>query len=172
MYQNIYRIKRSFVIPFFIDAFLLFLLLSISVFMKGPRIEKIVLAGILIPALYVVVESLYRVVKTGDRGIMIRKLLRRKELRWEEITHVGALIVRKKVYLLLTTVKGFYILSNAYEKYSALVGDIVRHLDKEKVEEEVMKHIEHPVMHSSDVIMTYFTAFILIVIIAIKLFTS
>ena len=159
-------------IPFSIDVFLLFLLLSISIVMKGPRIEKIVLAAILVPALYVFVESLYRVVKTGDEGILIRKLFRRRELGWRDVTHVGILIVRKKVYLLLTTIKGFYILSNAYEKYSALVGDIVNHLDKEKMEEEVIKHVEHPVMNNQDVVMTYFTAIVLIAIIAIKLCAS
>jgi hypothetical protein len=170
MYQNIYRIKRSFVIPFSIDVFLLFLLLLLSLFLKGSSLEKNVLIIIFIPVLYVYIETLYRKVQTGDQGIIIRKVLRKKELPWENITHVGALILRKKVYLLLTTVKGFYILSNAYEKYSSLIDDIIIHIDKEKVEEEVRKQLEHPVKNISDIVMAWFTALVLLGIIAMKLF--
>jgi len=170
MYQNIYRIKRSFVIPFSIDVFLFLLLLLLSLFLKGSALEKNVLIFIFIPVLYVYIETLYRKVQTGDQGIMIRKVFRKKKLSWENITHVGALILRKKAYLLLTTVKGFYILSNAYEKYSSLIGDIIIHIDKEKVEEEVRRQHEHPVKNISDIVMTWFTALVLLGIISAKLF--
>ncbi len=169
MYPNEYRIRRSFVIPLSIDAFLLFSLLLMSFFLKVSHLERIILTVIFIPVLYVVFESLYRMVKTGDQGIVIRKLFRKKDLRWEDITHIGVMILRKKVYLLLTTVKGFYILSNAYEKFSALVRDIVDHLDKEKVEEEAGKLIEHPVKNRSDIVMAWFTAIVLVGIIATRL---
>jgi len=172
MYQNIYRIKRSFVIPLSIDVFLLFLLLLLSLFLKGSPVEKNVLIIIFIPVLYVYIESLYRKVHSEDQGIMIRKVWRKKELRWEDITHVGALVLRKRSYLLLTTVKGFHILSNAYEKYSSLIGDIIMHLDKEKVEEEVRRQHEHPVKNISDIVMAWFTALVLMGIIATKLFIS
>jgi hypothetical protein len=172
MYQNIYRIRRSFLIPFSIDVFLLFFLLLLSLFLKGSYLERTVLIVIFVSVLYVYIESLYRKVQTGDQGIMIRKVLREKELRWEDVTHVGALILRKKSYLLLTTIRGFYILSNAYEKYSTLLGDIISHVDKEKVEEEVRKQHEHPVKNISDIVMTWFTALVLLGIITIKLFIS
>lgn len=157
--------------PFSIDFFLLLFLLTLSFYQGGSHLEKIALTVIYIPVLCVFFESLSRKVLTGDRGIIIRKFLRNKELRWEDITHVGALILRKRVYLLLTTVKGFYILSNAYEKFSTLVRDIADHMDKEKVEEEVRKQIENPVKNISDIIMTWFTALVLIGIITVKLFS-
>ncbi|HET6460718.1 MAG TPA: hypothetical protein VFG29_08030 [Syntrophales bacterium] len=134
--------------------------------------ERILLTVIFIPVLYVLFESSFRMVQTGDHGIMIRKLMRKKELRWEDITHIGALILRKRVYLLLTTVKGFYILSNAYEKFSTLVGDLVGRMDNEKVDEEVKRQMEHPARNLSDIVMTWFTAMVLAGIIIIKLFAS
>ncbi|HYA14810.1 MAG TPA: hypothetical protein VEF33_10775 [Syntrophales bacterium] len=140
--------------------------------MGGSHLEKIALAVIFIPVLCVFFESLSRKVLTGDQGIMIRKFLRNKELRWEDITHAGALILRKRVYLLLTTVKGFYIISNAYERFSTLVRDVIDRMDKEKVEEEVRVQIEHPVKNISDIVMTWVTALVLIGIITIKLFSS
>lgn len=173
MYQNIYKIRRSFLVSFSIDFFLLLFLLMLSFYQGGSsHLEKIALAVIFIPVFGVFFESLSRKVLTGEQGIMIRKFLRNKELRWEDITHVGALILRKRVYLLLTTVKGFYIISNAYEKFSTLVREVADHMDKEKVEEEVRKQIEHPVKNISDIVMTWFTALILIGIIAVKLFSS
>jgi hypothetical protein len=172
MYQNVYRIRRSFLIPFFLDFILLFFLLLLSYFMGGSKLERILLTSIFIPVLYVLFESSSRMVQTGDQGIMIRKFMRKKEFRWEDITHIGALILRNRVYLLLTTVKGFYILSNAYEKFSTLVTDLTSHMDGEKVEEEVKKQMEHPAKNMSDIIMTWFTAMVLAGIIVIKLFAS
>jgi hypothetical protein len=172
MYQNVYRIRRSFLVPFFVDFILLFFLLLLSYLEGGSNLERILLTAIFIPVLYVLLESSFRIVQTGDQGIMIRKFMRKKELRWEDITHIGALILRKRVYLLLTTVKGFYILSNAYEKFSALVSDLVSHMDNEKVEEEVKRQMEHPAKNVSDIIMTWFTAMFLAGIIIIKLFAS
>ena len=172
MYQNVYRIRRSFLFPFFVDFILLFFLVLLSYFLGGSNLERILLTAIFIPVLYVLFESSFRMVQTGDQGIMIRKFMRKKELRWEDITHIGALILRKRIYLLLTTVKGFYILSNAYEKFSALVSDLVGHMDNEKVEEEVKRQMEHPAKNMSDIIMTWFTAMVLAGIIIIKLFAS
>jgi hypothetical protein len=172
MYQNVYRIRRSFLVPFFVDFILLFFLLLLSYLQGGSNLERILLTAIFIPVLYVLFESSLRIIQTGDQGIMIRKFMRKKELRWEDITHIGALILRKRVYLLLTTVKGFYILSNAYEKFYALVSDLVSHMDNEKVEEEVKRQMEHPAKNVSDIIMTWFTAMFLAGIIIIKLFAS
>jgi len=172
MYQNVYRIRRSFLFPFFVDFILLFFLVLLSYFLGGSNLERILLTAIFIPVLYVLFESSFRMVQTGDQGIMIRKFMRKKELRWEDITHIGALILRKRIYLLLTTVKGFYILSNAYEKFSTLVSDLVGHMDNEKVEEEVKRQMEHPAKNMSDIIMTWFTAMVLAGIIIIKLFAS
>jgi hypothetical protein len=172
MYQNVYRIRRAFLFPFFVDFILLFFLLLLSYFLGGSKLERILLTAIFIPVLYVLFESTFRMIQTGDQGIMIRKFMRKKELRWEDITHIGALILRKRVYILLTTVKGFYILSNAYERFSHLIGELAAHMDNEKVEEEVKRQIEHPARNMSDIIMTWFTAMVLAGIIIIKLFTS
>jgi hypothetical protein len=172
MYQNVYRIRRSFLFPFFVDFILLFFLLLLSYFLGGSKLERILLTAIFIPVLYVLFESSFRMVQTGDHGIMIRKFMRKKEFRWADITHIGALILRKRVYLLLTTVKGFYILSNAYEKFSTLVSDLVGRMDSEKVEEEVRRQIEHPAKNMSDIIMTWFTAVVLAGIIITRLLTS
>jgi hypothetical protein len=158
------------VISLSLVVFLFLVLLLITLLLKGAPLEKKIFILIFIPVLYAYVESLYRKVSTGEQGIMIRKVFRKKELRWEDITHVGALVLRKRSYLLLTTTKGFYILSNAYENYSSLIGDIIIRLDNEKVEEEVRKQHELPAKNISDIVMIWFTIVVLLGIIATKLF--
>jgi hypothetical protein len=172
MYRNVYSIRRSFIVPYSIVVFLFVVLLLLSLFWKGYHLERVLLGVLIVPVLYVFLESIFRKVQTGDQGMIIVKLLRKKELLWPDITHIGAVILRKKVYLLLTTLKGFYILSYAYENFPSLVRDIVEHVDAEKIEEDVRKQVDHPVKNISDIIMTWLTVIILLGIISMKLFAS
>lgn len=137
MPQRSYAIKKAFLIPLGVDAFLLLGLLLISLLLKGDATEKLVFTIFFVPTVVLFLESLYRRVVVTGGGITIRKLGRARTVAWEEITHVGSLTIHKKVYVLLTTVKGFFIVSNAYERFSALVEEIVTHVEGEKVEEEV-----------------------------------
>jgi hypothetical protein len=172
MYQKIYRIKKAFLVAFSTDVFLLFLLLLLSIFITGSAIERVVLTLIFITVLLIFLESMSRKVLTGDQGILIRKFLREKELLWSDITQVGMVVLRKRVYLLLTTVKGFHILTNAYSEFPSLLREIVDHVEKEKVDEEVRSQIEHPIKKISYIILMWFAAAVLIAIIAFKLINS
>jgi hypothetical protein len=104
-----------------------------------------------------------------DQGIVIRKLFRTKEIHRDNITHVGCVILRKKAYLLLTTTKGFIILSSAYENFSALLRSIVGQVDPEKVEEEVRALAESPVKNRADVISLWFAVAVIFGFIILKL---
>jgi hypothetical protein len=137
MPQRFYSIRKAFLIPLGVDAFLLLGLLLISILLKGDATEKLVFTIFFLPTLVLFCESLYRRVVVSDEGITVRKVGRVKAVAWGEITHVGSLTVHKKVYVLLTTVKGFLIVSNAYEGFSAFVEEIVIHVEGDRVEEEV-----------------------------------
>lgn len=156
--------------PFGVDVILLFVLLLISILWKGSTMERVVLVVLFVPCLYFFLELLYRKVTIIDGGMAIQKLLRRKDLLWGDITHAGHLIIRKKVYILLTTVKGFLIVSNAYENFSDLTKDICDHLDKEKVEEQLAGQIEHPVRDISNMISTWVAALVILGIIVTKFY--
>ncbi len=153
-----------------IDAGLVFILLMISLFRKSSPVESIVLTVILVPLALIVLESFLREVTIGDDGITIRKILRKRSFGWGDITDVGTVILRKKVYLVLTTTKGFHIISNAYEDFAALVKSIVDRVESEKVEEPVKTLIGHPVRKFSDVVSAWVGAVVLLVIIYVKLF--
>jgi hypothetical protein len=137
MSQRVYKIRKAIVIPLGVDAFLLLCLLATSLLLKGDSTERIVVAIFFLPTLYFFLECLVRRVIVAEEGLSLQKLWRKKAVSWEEITHVGCLSLHKKVYLLLTTVKGIFIVSNAYEKFAALAEEIVERVGLEKVEEEV-----------------------------------
>jgi hypothetical protein len=137
MSQRVYTIRRAFLIPLGVDALLLFCLFALSLSSPGSMTERLVFAIFFFPSLYLFLECLFRRVTVDERGIALRRLWREKRVSWEEITHIGGLSLHKKVYLLLTTVKGFLIVSNAYGEFSDLAAEIVSHVDLTNVEEEV-----------------------------------
>lgn len=167
MYQKTYRIKKALIIALTVDVILLFILFLCSLF-RGSPVERTVLPVIFVIVLIILLESMFRKVLTGDQGILIRKFFREKELLWEDITQAGIVALRKRVYLLLTTVKGFHILTNAFEEFPGLLREITLHLDQEKVDEEVRSQIEKPTKKNSDVVSAWLGAAVLIVIIVLK----
>ena len=170
MHEAVYRIRRSFIIPLAVDVLLLCVLLVLSFAVKGSATEKIVLSGFFIASLLIMVEAVNRQIVINYGGLTLKKLMQTKELRWSDITHVGCLSMRSKVYILLTTKKGFHILSNAYEPFSTLIRNIVNHLDTEKieVEGEVRAQMEKPVENLSDLVAVWIAAALLTCIISIK----
>jgi len=172
MPQHVYTIRRAFVIPIGIDAFLLLSLFMMSLFVKGDTTERLVFAIFLIPALYLFLECLARRVAVADEGLSIRTLWRVKTATWAEITHVGCLCLHRKVYLLLTTVKGIFIVSNAYEEFPALAEEIVERVGSEKVEEEVRVQSGHSRSGIANIVWAWIAAAFMVGIILMKMVPS
>ena len=168
METTTYTTRRAFSLPFSLVFLLLLVLLILSAFDRTFPPEIVVLAIIFVPTLYIFLESSWRRTTIGDDGIRIRKLFRERHLLWGDITNIDVLAVRKKVYLLLTTTKGFYALANSHGNFSSLVQDIVGHVDQEKVEEGVRDVIEHPVVRISDVVSAWVASGILLGAIILK----
>lgn len=137
MSQRDYTIKKALLFVLGLDAFLLFCLLMIALLQEGDATEKLVFTIFFIPAPLIFLECFFRRVAVAKEGLVIRKLGRTRAFPWREITRVGCLTVHRKVYLLLTTVKGLFIISNAFEGFSKLVEEIVTRVEPERVDEEV-----------------------------------
>jgi hypothetical protein len=82
---------------------------------------------------------------------------------------VGCVILRKRVYLLLSTARGFIILSNAYEDFSVLIRSIIEQVGPEKVEEEVRALGESPAKNPADIISLWFAGVVIFGLIILKL---
>jgi hypothetical protein len=132
-----HRIRKAFLLPLGLDTLLLFGLLLITLFVTGERLERLVMGLFFLLALVLFLEGAWRRVRIDAAGLAVRKLGRSKSVTWEEITHVGSLTLHKKVYLLLTTTRGYLVISNAYEGFAGLVEEIVARVAPDRVEEEV-----------------------------------
>ena len=169
MSQHVHKIKRAFLVPLGVDALLLFGLLILSLVSQGSTTERLVFAIFFVPSGYLLLECLYRRVAVDDGGIVLRRLWKEKRIPWEGITHIGGLSLRRKVYILLTTVMGFFIISNAYERFEELTEQIVSHVDPEKVEEEVRLQASHSRSGIGHVVMAWIAAVFMVGIILIKM---
>jgi hypothetical protein len=171
MPQHVYRIRKSFVIPLTIDCILLFVLMAMSWFFRGASLEKAVISIFFLLALFVLIEAARRTIIIGDEGLKIKKFFKTKALSWPDITHIGCLVLRSRAYILLTTTKGFHILSNAYEQFPRMVGDLIGHIPAEtiEVEPEARAQCENPVRNTADLIAVWVAAAVLAGIICAKL---
>lgn len=169
METTTYTTRREFLYPFSMVFVLLFVLFILSLFDRSFPPEIVILAIIFVPTAYFFLQSVRRRTTVGPDGVRIKKLFREKHLRWGEITNVDVMAVRKKVYLLLTTTKGFCVLANSHGDFSSLVRDIAGHVDQEKVEDGVRDLIEHPVVRISDVVSSWIASVILLGAVILKI---
>lgn len=167
-----FKIRRALLIPFGISAGLLLMLLILTLLGKGSTLEQIFLTAMTIPTVALFLEAWNRKATITEQGIFFKKFLRVKEIFWSDISHVGCLMIRNKVYLLLTTTKGFFILSNAYEDFSTLIRIIGEHISPDKVEEDVRAQGENPVKNRTDMISLWFAAVVIFGIILLKLLST
>ena len=170
MENKIYGIRKLFAVSFAVDVFLLCVLFALSFLLGGTSLERIVLAIFLIPSIYVLCELWSRKVVLDDQGLRLEKFLRKKELRWSQITNAGSLALRSRTYLLLTTTKGFVSISDAYENFPQLLQDIVERIDQEKVEEEVRQQMNSPQAGRSEIFKFWIAALVMLALIIFKLF--
>ena len=168
--QTKYQIKRSLTIPLVLATLLFFLLIVITYINKTSLQEKLILSIGFIPLLLVSIELMEREIQTDEKGISIKKFLKKKNLLWDDITHVGLLTVNKKIYLLLTTTKGFHIISNAYGDFTSIVKNILNRIDKDRIEEGVFRLVDYPVKRMSDIVLSWVAVVVLAGIIFNKLF--
>jgi len=171
MAQNIFKIKRAFLVPFNAIVVLLFLLFLLSLF-RGQMWEKMVLAVSFATTLLIVIEATRRKIVLTNEGLKIEKFFRIKEFVWTEITHLAVVNLNKKAYFLLTTTKGFYFFSNMFENHALLIRYLVDKLVEEKVEIEVKNYLDHPVERRSLILMCWFVVLIIIAFIILKLLSA
>ncbi len=170
MSEAVYKTRRAFLIPLIAIVVLLSLLFLISLF-NCQSWEIIVLAILFFASLFAGLDMAKKEIVVNDQGLKINRIFRSKEFSWLEITHLGVVVLKKKVYFLLTTTKGFYIFSNLIENHSLLVRSLVDRLGEEKVEEEVKKYLDHPLERLALIVMSWVAVVIIIATIFLRVYT-
>jgi lysylphosphatidylglycerol synthetase-like protein (DUF2156 family) len=77
MAQNIFKVRRAFLIPLTAVIVLLFLLLVVSLF-RGQMWERIVLAVFFISSLLIGIETARREIVVTEEGLQLKKFFRIK----------------------------------------------------------------------------------------------
>jgi len=166
--QNIYKIKRAFLIPFSITIVLLFLLFGLSL-NTGQAWEKVILAVLCVSSLAIGVEATRREIIVNEEGLKLKKFFRVKNFTWAEITHLAVVVMKNKAYFLLTTTTGFYIFSNLLKNHASLIRFLLNKLGQEKVEVEVINYLEHPIERRSLIVLSWVIVIAISIIILLKL---
>jgi hypothetical protein len=170
MVQRFHGVRKALLIPLGLDVVLLFGLLTNAVLLKGETIEQLVFTLFFVLALALFLASYRRRVAVMEGGLIIRRFWGEKALAWDEITHVGCLELRRKVYLLLTTVKGFFILSSLLEGFPALAEAIVASVGAERVEGDCRTQPGRAVVGIAVIAPAWIAAAAMIGIVILKLF--
>ena len=169
MDSKIFTIKKSFLIPFAIAVGLLGLLLVLSLFHRRSEAETWVLVVLLLAALPVLLESSYRRVTIDPDVLRIRKFFRLRIIPWETISQIGIVTIRRKCYLLLTTRKGFHILSSAYGDFFRLVREITERVPPDRVEPEIRQQLDEAPVNRGDVLPIWIAVILMTALIVMKL---
>lgn len=173
MVEKDYKIRRAFLVPLMVIVVLLFSLTIISSFIKSSgKWEMIIVPVLFFASLAALIDMIKRKIVISDQGLKIKNVLRTKEFGWSEITHLAVVILKKKIYFLLTTTKGFYIFSNLFENHAQLVKSLVEKIGEEKVEVEVKAYLDHPVERLALIIMSWVAAGIIIGAIILKIYNK
>ena len=130
-------------IPLGLDVILLFVLMTSALVLSGDTAEQFVFSLFFLITLALFLLLYRRRVVVAEAGVVLRRLWGDRVLAWDEITHVGCLTLRRKRYLLLTTVKGFFIISSVLSGFSELAEEIVGRVGVERVEEECRRQTEN-----------------------------
>lgn len=168
MSTRIYTINRALVVPLALNALLLLAVFVLTFIRQGTAVERFLLLAALIPMAVIALESSLRKVAVSDSGLALTKFFKQRRLDWLHITHVGALAVRKKVYMVLTTTKGFYILSNAYSQFGNLARGVMDHVDAERIEEGAREILDGSTENRTNIHAAWTAAVLLVVIAVMK----
>jgi len=168
---EIYKTRMAIVIPFSLAVITLFTLWVISLLTSPLPYERLVIGALFFVAFFFFLETFFRNFVISSEGLVIRKFFRSKKLKWEEITHLGLLVLDRKAFALLTTTKGFHILSNNLSNFSEILRRIKEGLGDEKVDAQVASFIEHPLINNRPVRSAWLVVVITVAIIALRVYS-
>jgi len=167
MQENIFKIRRAFLIPLWAIVVLFFALFVQSLFI-GQLWEIIVSAIFFALLLTIAIEASERSIILTEDKLKIKKFFRQKEFDWEKVTNLGIVELGKKVYFLISAKRDLYFFSNVTEKHALLADLLVKKMDEERVEPQVREYLERPVERLSLIVMSYVAALIIAAIIIMK----
>jgi hypothetical protein len=164
-----FRIRRAFLLPLGLLLTLSVALLIVTLLQGQSTGKIIVLSALIIPVAGIFLESATRSAEIGSEAITIHKFLRNRSLRYDEVTEVEAVVVKKRAFLSISSEAHFLIISNAYADFPVMVRSLLSHVPEETVTEQAQKMAADPPVKSSDIVSCWIAAALMALILAVQL---
>jgi hypothetical protein len=165
---NNFKIRRTFLLPLGI-LLLLSLALFVTVLVQGqPKIKVVVLGLMIVPVSGLFLESFFRRIHLDEEAITVFKPLRKKILKFSELTEVETLQVKKRVFLTLSTEADFIIMSNAYADFPLLVNSIMEQAPDRVITEDTRQMAIDPPSKSSDILSCWLAVILMTIILVLQ----
>lgn len=169
METHTFSIRKSFLIPLGLVVVLTLILLIICLFLQVPLAKILILATITLPAILLFAESSWRRIILASDGVQINKLLRSKRISYSDLTAIDTVLVRKRVFLSLSSEADFIILSNSYANFGQLLKELLAKAPDRVISEETRQMAINPPEKTSDVFSAWVAVAVLVLIIFVQL---
>ncbi|MDY0212986.1 MAG: hypothetical protein RBR06_08270 [Desulfuromonadaceae bacterium] len=147
-----FRIRKGFLVPLgllSIETVALF----ITCFIFNEPVAKRIIVGVLIlPVVVLFLECLFRRTNIEAEQVCIRKLLRRKCIRYADMTAVETVQVKKRAFVTLCTDDDFMIVSNAYSNFPAMISALLLRVPQESISAETAEMAQDPPRKTADIV--------------------
>ena len=169
MEKSTFRIRKSFLLPLGLVVLLTLALLISCILMGLPLAKNIILGAFMLPVVILFAESSCRRVSIDEDGVQIDKLFRSKRLNYPELTAIDTVRVRKRAFVSLSSEEHFFIFSNSYANFGALLKLLLEKAPPPVVSAETRELAANPPEKSSDIFSAWLAVAILILILYVQL---
>ena len=169
MSQQIFSIRKSFLLPLGLVVLLCLVLLVCCLVLDVPLAKTLILGVFTLPALLLFIESSFRKVSIDLEGVQIHKPLRNKRINFAEMTAIDTVQIRKRAFISLSSEADFIIFSNSYGNFGQLIKALLAKAPGKIISEETRQMANNPPEKSSDVFSAWMAVAVLVLIIYVQL---
>lgn len=163
-----YTIRRSFLLPLGILLLQALLLFAIVIIQGQPTVKAVILGILLLPVTGLFAESFFRRIVVDEEKLTSFRPFRQRSLLFSDIVATDTIRVKKRVFLTLSSEEHFIIISNAYDNFPRLVGELLEKVPPASVSDETRQMAENVPVKSSDIISCWFGVVLLAIILVLQ----
>lgn len=168
METNIFTIRKSFLIPLGLVVLLTLVLLIGCIYLQLPLAKTLILAAFMLPVIIIFAESCRRRIRIGETAVHFDKLFRSKHLRYQDLTSIDTVLVRKRAFVSLSTEEDFVMLSNSYDHFGSLLQKLLTRVPESVISDETRQLANNPPEKSSDIFSAWVAVAVLVLIIFVQ----
>lgn len=165
----IFKIRKNFLLVLGLTGLLLIALLLLCIIQQETTGKTLILAAIILPVLGLFAESWHRQISFGDRQIIARRLFRKKIIVYADVTSVDTVRVRRRVFVSISTEADFLIISNNYDSFGQLLGQLTQRLPESVISPETKELVENLPTKNHEMFSLWLAVVVLIFILYVQL---